>query len=240
LAATPTAPAQTLGHSETALKAAYNGQGWDASLLVFRGYNHLPEFELTSVTGTPPALTANVSQVFHRIKAMGGDGSYTAGAWIFRLETAYVWTENNDGSNPMIQPSRWDSVLGVERPLGDDFRIQLQGVYRYIPAFTDPALATQPQIAQANALLLGYQFKSRPGATFRVAYSNERNGIDAELFMVGNFVGGDYLIRPKGSYHWTESLTTTLGLDYYGGPADRPLGSLQPFNSLFLEAKYVF
>ena len=56
----------------------------------------------------------------------------------------------------------------------------------------------------------------------------------------GNFIGGDYLIRPKFSYAFTDALKGTLGMDYYGGPMDRPLGQLQVFNSVFVEGKYSF
>lgn len=248
LAANPIQPPTTVANTELALKGAYNGSNWDASLLAFRGFNHLPEFVLVGQPASPSAPIA-IAQTFHRVHALGGDGSLTVGKWILRAESAYVWTENDDGTNPLIQPSRWDSVVGVERPLGDDFRVQVQGVYRYFPAFQEPGTAggTNPllaainaQIARANALLLGYQDKSRPGATFRISYSNESSGVDAELFLVGNFVGGDYLARPKITYAWTDAIRTTAGLEYYGGPDDRPLGALKSFNSLFIEAKYSF
>lgn len=252
LSGTPQAPAQTLGNTETAFKAGYAASSWDVSAFVFRGFNHIPEFAITGTTvspttGLPTAFT--VGQVFHRYRAAGGDTSFTSGNWIFRGETAYVWTENDDGANPLVQPSHWDSVAGVERPIGDDFRVQAQFVYRYFPSYgapstasaSDPITAAARQgIARANALLLTYQDKSRPGATFRFSYSNESSGIDAELFVLGNFVGGDYLIRPKASYAWTQALRTTLGIDWYGGPADRPLGSMKAFNSVFAEGKYSF
>jgi hypothetical protein len=226
----PVEPPATLPNSELALKGAYTGSGWDASLSVFRGWNHLPEFASSGTT---------VFQTFHWARALGGDAAVTSGSWIFRAESAYIWTENNDGTDPLIQPTHWDSVLGVERPIGDDFRAQLQFLYRYYPRFTDPALSPNP-LARVNALLLGYQDQSRPGYTLRVSYALEDEGVETELFTMGNFVGGDYLIRPKFTYAWTEALKTTIGTDYYGGPTDRPLGALREFNSLFLEAKYSF
>jgi hypothetical protein len=241
LGSSAVSPPETLGNTETAFKIAYNASSWDASVLAFRGFNHMPEF--ASLGGT------SVGQVFHHIRAAGGDFSFTWGKWIFRGESAYVWTENDDGSAPWIQPSHWDSVLGLERPIGDDFRAQAQLVYRYIPGFVEASAATGADplsaqlnrgIAAANALLLAYQDRSRPGATFRFAYSNEDSGIEAELFALGNFVGGDYLLRPKASYRWTDALKTTLGVEWYGGPDSRPLGSMKVFNSVFTEAKYSF
>jgi hypothetical protein len=245
-------PPETLGNTETAFKASYAADRWDASISAFRGFNHTPEFAVLSTTVNPSTglpVAFGVGQTFHRIRAAGADLSLTWGKWIFRGESSYTWTENDNGLNPLIQPSHWDSVLGLERPISGDFRIQAQFVYRVFPLWSGPAQATGPDpataqvnqgISAANAQLLSYQDPNRPGATLRVSYSNEANGIDAEIFVLGNFVGSDYLIRPKFSYHWTDAFLTTIGADWYGGPTDRPLGAMQVFNSVFTEAKYSF
>ncbi|MGK5082933.1 hypothetical protein WDW37_06480 [Bdellovibrionota bacterium FG-1] len=231
----PQTPPTTFGNTETAIKLAYTGNAWDASLSAFRGYNHMPEFAIFDISGSPLQPVITLVQTFHPIRAAGGDASFTFGKWIGRAETAYFWTQNDDGTQPLIQPSHWDSVIGAERPLGDDFRFQVQAIYRYHPAFQEPTA-----LAKANALLLGYQEKSRPAATFRLAYSNEANGWDIELFLMANFSGGDYLARPKVTYAWTDAVKSTAGVEYYGGPDDRPLGALKSYNSVFIEGKYVF
>ena len=235
LLASPQIPPSTFGNTETAIKLAYTGNAWDASLSAFRGYNPMPEFAIFNTSGSPLQPLVTLVQTFHPIRAAGGDASLTFGKWIGRAETAYFWTQNDDGTQPLVQPSHWDSVLGLERPLGDDFRFQVQGIYRYHPNFQEPTT-----VAKANALLLGYQEKSRPAATLRLAYSNEANGWDAELFLMANFSGGDYLTRPKVTYAWTDAVKSTAGVEYYGGPDDRPLGALKPYNSVFIEGKYVF
>jgi hypothetical protein len=244
------APPQTLPNTETAFKISYASDRWDLSLSAFRGFNHLPEFAILGTTtsgGQPTGFT--IGQTFHMIRAAGGDASLTLGKWILRAESAYTWTENDSGVNPQIEPSHWDSVVGVERPIGDDFRAQLQFVYRVFPLWSSPSqlvgpdpLTTQVEqgVANANAILLGYTDINRPGATFRFAYANESSGVEAELFVYGNFVGGDYLVRPKFSYHWSDALVSTLGAEWYGGPPDQPLGAMNIYNSVFLEGKYTF
>ncbi|HUP58501.1 MAG TPA: hypothetical protein VM598_13675 [Bdellovibrionota bacterium] len=239
--ATPVTPPATFANTEQALKAAYAGSGWDASVLYFRGFNHMPEFFRSG--------TASVGLTFNRIHAAGADFSFTSGKYTFRGESAYVWTRNDDGTNPTIQPTHWDSVVGVERPFGEDFRLQIQGVWRYHPHWTAPdqaggadpvSIAFNRQIAAVNALILNYQEKSRPGATMRFSYLDSSNGFDAELFLLGNFVGGDYLLRPKAAYAWTDAFRTTLGIEWYSGPEGRTLGQLRVYNSVFTEAKYSF
>ncbi|MGK5087271.1 hypothetical protein WDW86_06910 [Bdellovibrionota bacterium FG-2] len=228
----------TLSNSENAFKVSINESAWDASVSFFRGWNHVPEFAVSEVIVSPltgiPMVT--IAPVFHRVRALGGDASTTWEKWILRFESAYFWTENNDGGQPLIQPSHWDSVLGVERPLGSDFRIQTQFIYRVSSHFAPAADA----IAKANALLLGYQDRARPGATLRLSYTHEPSGLEAEVFALGNFIGGDYFLRPKLSYAWSDAFRTTFGADHYAGPEDRPLGALHGYNSVFGEAKVSF
>jgi hypothetical protein len=238
-------PPATLSNSETALKMAYAGKGWDATVLVYRGWNHLPEFQVLSISSS----SVTVSQVFHQYRALGADGSVTFGQWIVRAEAAYIWTENDDGQNPLIQPSHLDSVLGLERPIGSDFRIQGQLLLRYFPRYLSPSQISDPnplfaavyqQVAQTNALIQNYQDSIRPSASLRISYSNDQNRWSGEIFLLGNFLGGGLLVRPQLGYGLTDALKATLGLDYYTGPSDRPLGVLSPYNALYSELKYSF
>jgi hypothetical protein len=41
-------PHASPSRSEFAGKAAYHGEGWDASLIAFTGYNHVPHYVLRS------------------------------------------------------------------------------------------------------------------------------------------------------------------------------------------------
>ena len=238
-------PTQNLLNTEQAFKIAYQGIGWDASASIFRGYNHLPEYYYVGLSG----LTPVVGQRYATLRAAGMDASATWGSFIFRLESAYIWTENDSGANPVIMPSHWDTVLGIERPIGDDFRVQVQGIARYHPRFTSPSSApgsdavttiVNPLIARANALLEGYQDQFRPAVTARVAYTNESRGIETGLTAVGNLVGGDYFLKPSFTYAWSEGFKTTLGTEFHSGPEDRPFGALKSFDSVYFEAKVIF
>lgn len=249
LSSSPQIPEPIVSNTEMALKVSYVGTMWDSSISLYRGFNHLPDLQITGIGGTPVSPTITVAETYHQMRALGVDGSASLGKWVFRGESAYFWTENNDGSNPLIQPSHWDGVLGVERPLGEDFRIQAQTIFRYFPFYSSPSTASgatpfmtavNQQLAAANALIQNYQDRFRPALTFRFAYSNDQNRISTEMFLLMNIVGGDYIARPQFSYSWTDALKSTLGLNYYAGPIDRPLGALAPYNAVFAELKYVF
>lgn len=248
LAATQS-PSATPANSELAFKTAYAASSWDVSLSAFKGYNHMPEYFLASTGGTLLAPVFTIAPTFHMQTAVGGDFSRAFESTILRAETAYVWTENRDGTNPLIQPSHWDAVVGVEKPFFTDFRVQAQLMWRLFHAYKPADQATgsnavealvNQRIAAANALLLNYQDPFRALATLRIGYNDPSLTWDAEVFAVFNFQGRDSLIRPKASYLWADALRTSIGMDRYAGPSDRPLGTLSAFNSIFAEAKYFF
>jgi hypothetical protein len=243
----PEAAVWSLARTEAALKAAYAGQGWDASVVGFRGWSHLPELGYAGYDAARAQVI--IRPVFHRITAVGGDGSIALGPWVVRGEGAYVFTENNDGTNPLIQPSHWDMVAGVERPLAA-FRVGVQGVWRWntpqlsppeAAPYTDPySQMANPMLARANSITFRYQEKHQGGATLRIAYTNEDRGIDVDLFGYLNFLERDAFVRIRASYLVVDALRVTLGLDSYSGPADSPFGAFKDFSSAFLEIKYSF
>jgi len=247
--ADPNTPSITFLDSEIGDKISYTGAGWDASLSFFNGWSHQPQLQEISHSLVGPIVLLNMGQVFRRVISYGGDASISHDKWVFRGESAYTVTPNDSGSNALELPTHWDSVVGAERPLGDKFRVQAQIILRIFPRYTSPSSQTgsdpisttiNQQIAAENALLNSYQDPSRPGGTLRVSYTDDKTGWDGEIFVLQNFAGGDFLVRPRVSYAWTDLIKSTVGLDLYGGPTNRPLGALAPDSAVFAETKYSF
>jgi hypothetical protein len=239
------APDVALERTEVAARVKLSGSGWDVAAVGFRGYNHTPEFELVSAD----AMGIVVRQAHHEIFAAGLDGSASFGKLVMRAEASYVGTENPDGKNPTIMPSRLFGVFGVERPFGEHFRAQLQGLLRAYPIWARPRTATNPDpmisaarqgVAIANALLLDYQEQVRPAGTLRLAYASDEGGLEAEIFAAVNFIPGDFVVRPLVGWRPTTALLLQLGAEYYGGSRERPLGSLAPFAGAFIQGTFTF
>lgn len=239
-------PTRNLTNSELALRATYFTPGWDLSLTGFHGWNHLPEYAFAQINSS---AQVEIAPNYHRIRAVGFDFSKTFSEWILRLESAYTWTENDAGINPVIEPSHFDSVLGLEKTFGEYVRLQVQGILRYHPSYSPPSEASgatplveniNRQVAALNALLQGYQLQRREGASFRLAYTNEKAGWEVEGAAVGYFESRDYLLRPKVTRSFTDTFKASVGLDFYGGPEDTQFGALHYYNSLYFEAKYSF
>ena len=147
-----------------------------------------------------------------------------------------------------MEPSYDYGVAGVERPLGTDWRIQLQALVKHHRKYLNPGDqkgggtfdGLNRSIAEANALIQGYQYQTQTSGTLRLAYEPEGSNLTTEWFTLFNVKGGDYLTRPKITYAWSDALKTTLGVDHYAGNKDRQLGVLKTYNSVFLEGKYTF
>ena len=232
------------GRSEFGVKISYLKSNYDFSLSAFRGYSHFPEYVLN-----PATLT--VSPIYPAQTTVGADASFTANQYIIRFESALLMPDNGRETDPlagMVEPWHWDSVLGAERPIGDDFRAQIQVLYRWhlwFPPLADtgnPILDTlRSGIARANALILNSQYRGNPGATFRVSYANDHSDFTGDVFLIGYFgYGQDFLLRPQLGYSPLSNLKFTLGADVYGGNDSRPLGALKNRSHGFFEARSIF
>jgi len=239
--AEPVHPKFALENSEVGGKVTFTGSGWDIAAIGYYGYNHLPEFYLAKEDATGIVI----GQTNYHYAAAGGEASLTAGKWVFRLEGSYIFTESNRGTIAFIQPSYVGGVLGIERPLGERFRVNAQGVVRYYPYFTDPVDKAGPDpalqgIALANAIVQNYTDQLRPGATLRLAYTSEGESFEAEVFALYYFIGRDYLVRPVIGYRFSDAFKLQLGAEYFGGSEDRSIGSLHPFSGVFTQASFFF
>jgi len=238
--ATSENPRIGLRDTEIAGKASYVGQGWDVSVSGFKGWSHKAEFFEKSRSLSATGYAVSVASGFYKQGAIGADFSFTAGGFVFRGEGAYKRTANYNAVDPTRMPTYSEGVFGIEKKFWDDFRLQVQGLWRglkqEVPKSTDSITAA---IASANQLIHGYQTKNRAGASTRLAYDNADTAWKAEIFYL-YYDTKDYLWRPLFGYQWSDAFVVNIGGEQYGGPKDKPLGSLHGYNSVFLETKYVF
>jgi hypothetical protein len=239
----PESPSLFGDRQEWALKLAYLAPAYDFSVSGFSGRDHFGQF---AWDGTKVAL------VFERERALGADFSATFDAFILRGESAYFFYDSGPrggGDRSLTEPNHWDSVLGIERAFGSRVRVITQALYRVHPARRDPGeyvgsspLDTRIQrgVGAANALIQNYQQKSEVGATLLGTYTTAEEGWIFELAALGNFIGGDFVIRPKLTHRFRDSLHAALGMDYYGGPPEKTLGALRDYRSAYLEASLDF
>jgi len=243
-------PEPTLAHAEVAGRVRYTGTMWDAAVMGFHGWNHIPEYELRSVGATD----VTVRRRHRAIDAVGVEASASSGAWVFRLESAYVWTDNVSGRDPERQPSHWDSVIGVERPFFDRLRAQAELVVRYHPTLRplDDVVGADPldtfvrrEVRKVNALLLSYRYQVWPLGALRLAYATEDDRFEAEVFGAVQLVREqgedlDFFLRPQVTWSVSDALRWRLGAELFEGSSGGFFGALHAFSGAYTEGEFVF
>ena len=189
---------------------------------------------------------------YQKVRAIGADFSITFDEFVLRGESAYFFYDvgrSGFANQSITEPNHWDSVLGVERALGPRFRVIAQLLYRLHPSLKDSQgyvganpveTAVVRGIGRANALVQNYQDRSRLGGTGLLAYTSEDEKWVGEFAVIGNFIGGDYVLRPKMSRKFTDSIRAAAGMEYYGGSRDRPLGALRDYGNAYVEGTMTF
>jgi len=227
--------------SELAFKTSYLASSFDLSVSAFRGRTHLPVLFLENVT--------TIRARYPKLWALGMEGSFTRDAWVFRLEQAYLHPESFQGYREVIQPPHWDAVIGAERRIYSDFRVQVQMLSRRHFRNPTPALAqgSNPietallrQIGSANELLLNYRDPWLLGGSFRLSHEVEGSSWTKSATLLGYHRGVGYLFRPNLTYKGVENLKIGAALDLYGGPKDGSLGVLRSFSQASLQLDYDF
>jgi hypothetical protein len=243
-------PEPSVAHAEVAGRVRYAGAMWDAAVMGFHGWNHVPEYELRSIGATG----VTVRRRHRAIDAVGLEASASVDAWVFRVESAYVWTDNPSGTNPERQPSHWDTVVGVERPFFDRLRAQAEVVFRYHPTLRplEDVVGADPietfvrrEMRKVNALLLSYRYQSWPLGALRLAYATEDDRFEAELFGAVQLVREqgedlDFFLRPQVTWSVSDALRWRLGAELFEGSAGGFFGSLHTFSGAYTEGEFVF
>ncbi len=231
-------PRPAIQNAEVGAKIGWAPGGWDAAIVAFRGYNHVPEaFFVGASNGA-----IEIGRTYRPIVAMGFEASATSGEWVLRAEGAYTVTENDSGADPRKQPTHADLVLGADHPLGDHVRVQAQAMARAHPRWLAPAKIANPldqAIAKANAVTFDYTSAVRPGATLRASWTSEDERLEVELAAMAYFVGFDWVVQPMLAWRVFEPFEVRAGVQIFGGQQNS-LGALHDYSGAFAQATYTF
>lgn len=231
--------------SNLAIRAQYTGEGWEGSISGYTGQSALPEYQLLESS----LLSIGVGRQHQRMTAVGFDGTSSHQKWIFRWEAAHRRFSLSDGRAEILQQPTLDTVVGVERPLGERFRVHGQILHKWINDWKDPkslsgSSATETSVlralAEANQRLWGSTSASSLGSTLRLTYKTESEDWTVQTFHLYLFESQSAIHRPSLTHTPITNLNVTLGAELLDGPLDTGLGSLRDLSSLFAELEFVF
>ncbi|MFZ4404023.1 MAG: hypothetical protein ACOYOK_07975 [Pseudobdellovibrionaceae bacterium] len=227
-----------LNNPQWAVKMDQSGNSVDWSLSYFDGYSKTPDLSVLSANAGGTTLGLQ----YGRVKVYGADLATNVGDYGLRGEVAYTKTNDTDGTNYLLANSNVYAVLGADRSFMEHLNINAQLLYRHIDQFQDPAGANSSlqTVAMQQAVNTSQQFKDQTGLSLRPSYKALNDTLELEVAYVTWFNKNNSLLRPKINYAWSDHLRTSLGGEYYNGPADSFFGRLQDVSSAYFELKLLF
>ena len=225
--------------SQVGVKLDHSGGSTDFSFSYAHVISRIPDL---SVLSSGPQGTQTGLQ-FEPIDVLGADAAVVAGDYGFRAEGAYTRTQDNGGTNPFAQNDNFFGVLGVDRTFGGELNINLQYLYKHVFGWDNPS-----QISNANArflaseedLLSNQLGANMNGASARINYKAFNETLECELAGVAWVNPGDYALRPKMSYAFSDSIKGVVGGQVYWGEKDTLFGSLNHTSTAFVELRLGF
>ena len=220
------------GWEQWAGKVEYSGGDYDCSVSYFDGFDHNPDFALTS---------AGVTMRYGRLKAYGADGAFTSGRYGFRAEAAFLTSEDSTGENPFVKNPVIFAVAGGDRTFGDNLNINLQYLFRRVTNYRTLDLITPPPVlplAEAAAFAANQYDETQHGMSFRIGDKWLNNTLEAEIAGLVWLQQGDSLIRPKISYALNDAVSVSMGAESYQGPRNSFFGRLTDFTTFFIESRW--
>jgi len=237
-------PSFALARSQWAAKVERIGQSFDWSLSYFDGFDLFPDLGIGRVA-VDPGGTPKVEVLLrhHRLRVFGADAATTLGRFGLRGEVAYALTQDLDGRNPEVKNPYVFLVLGIDRTLREHLNLNVQYLFRAVINFRDPESIQDPlqrPVAIEQGIIANQLDRFQHGVSIRVSNKWLNETLEAEVAALYWFTRGDYAIRPKAIYAFTDRIRGTLGADVFRGPPKSFFGRIRDTSTVFAEVKFSF
>ena len=223
------APGWAVTHSGGAVKLEFHGTPMDASASYFYGY--LPRPHVT--------LGAGLDLTYYRAWVIGGDFGKAVGAWGLRGEGAWTIPDADlEGYRPFFT-----YVIGVDRTLFQDFYANTQFIQNIVPGYREPAYPPIPGLKEAKTserALNNQGHRITHAASLRISYQQPDNRWKASITGILNITDGDYLLRPKLEYGFSDHWKARSGYEYNHGKDATFFGQSRKNNAGFAELEFLF
>jgi hypothetical protein len=222
-------PETTLENTELALRLYRRIGDFDVSAYAYKGFWRTPSMKLDNVT-----FPTRVTIFYPELSTYGMSAQGSALDGIVSFETGYYNSrEDEDGDDPIIPNSQIKFLVGYQRQIWEDFTLGLQYYGEIMEDYS----------AYRNSLPSGFpaQEEYRDIVTLRLEQFLKHQTVRLSLFTFYGPVDNDYLIRPQVSYKFTDSLSSTLGANIFGGEKDTTfLGQFDKNDNIYLSVRFDF
>lgn len=226
-----------------ALRLDRSASSVDWSVSYFDGVEKVRSLELLLQRGR----LSGVQRRYAALQSVGADAATTSGNWGLRGELAYLRFKPQNAENAG-RLSHWYGVFGVENNLSDFSSTMPNatfGVQYFFRRFAqDPHFVNLPdawrtpidKLQVANNQLHRWQ----DGFTLRFAQRLMNDQLDYEIVGMSNFRGGDFALRPRLNFRYSDSTKWVFGCDLFRGKDHSFFGSLKKNSLAFTELVLIF
>jgi hypothetical protein len=249
----PSSEAWYLGQG--AFRLEQTGGAVDWSLSYYHGLDLIPDLWPTVRTST----LINANLVHHPVDVLGLDYAANLGRFGLRGEAAYTFTQNMNGNDPLVKKPFLYAVLGVDRTFGEYLNVNVQGLFRWVTNYQNPAtqLATrsgpegQPldPVQQETLLVLATLEETvtnqldpfNYGVSVRITDEWLHETLQAEVSgLAWVYPRLNYGLRTKVSYAITDRLKVIAGAEFFNGSTPSYFDNLHSNSTFYAEARFGF
>ncbi|MBI4529197.1 MAG: hypothetical protein HY695_35815 [Deltaproteobacteria bacterium] len=221
-----------------AIKVEQTEKRVDWSLSFFDGLDRFPDLGIGSIS--PSRVKLRLRN--HRIQVIGADAATVLGRYGLRGEVAFTFTENS-GEGPEVKNPFFFMVAGGDRTFFEHLNVNIQYLLRVVTPYRSPFNIPDPvqrEVALQQATQTNQLDRVQHGASLRVSDKWFNETLEGEAVAVIFFTRGDYAIRPKLTYAFTDRWKGTIGADLFRGPDRSFFGNLRDNSTAFIELRWSF
>lgn len=224
--------------NEIALKLDDTGEKIDWSISYFNGFDQNADYKTYVTDNASYGVTAE----HNRIRTLGMDASTVIGRYGLRTEAAYNWTVYDSITNALVKKPFLYAVAGGDRTFFENFNINIQYYFRYIPNYQSPSGFIFPvsMILEKASIASNQQDKFQHGFSLRLANKWMNEVLEGEISGQFSMTRTDYVIKPRLMYAFNDELMGTVGADIYRGNNLSFYGQFRNSSCIFFELKYSF
>ncbi|WP_066311702.1 DUF1302 family protein [Aquimarina aggregata] len=224
-------PQKDIESAQFALKVSTTIKGWDFSVSYFNGYDDLPSFNRQLSQDQNGLTNVLITPEIERLQVFGADFSTALGSFGLRGEAAYFRTEDQDGTNPFIDDSFYQYVIGLDRTFTDiigenNLFVIAQWVHQIIESGEDAPNTNLNNIFQESF----------------VARAEYEINNDAKFIVQGihDIKVDNTYVQSELRYNLSSGVNLSVIGDFFGGKDNTFFGNYQDNNRIQARLKYSF
>ena len=222
----PERPQRTLENSNFGARVNNVTNGWDWAAFAYRSFSVAPTFYV--LPSTDPTQPFVVQPRYDRIWQGGGTVTKDFGSVVLRAETVYTHglgyslADLRVGDN-VVKRSTLDTIVGLDFPMPDDIRLNVQGFDRVFFGGSSDDLAIRNSGFGASVLL-----------------SKKFVSLEPQILWIQSFEGGGGMIRPRLNWYSGKNTVLAFGADVFTGSSNGFFGRFNNRDRLYTELRYDF